>query len=120
MVASRPETARSGRSPDKTSIPICAPLGHVSEGQAGFTDGDDHHHIGANTWESAGAPPPPAGSAALRHLTVVLPDEEERRRVLGRLAAVGRTPSSSVGGSPAVPDPSGNLVVLEAAAQAPA
>jgi catechol 2,3-dioxygenase len=76
--------------------------------QAAFlAAGGYHHHLGANTWESAGAPSPPPGTAALRHATIVLPDEAERERVLARLGgdADGTT----------VVDPSGNQLVLEVA-----
>jgi catechol 2,3-dioxygenase len=40
--------------------------------------GGYHHHVGANTWESANAPPRPPGTAALRRATLVLPDAGER------------------------------------------
>lgn len=104
-----PETVAFYR--DVLGFGLMAELGS----QAAFLSaGGYHHHIGANIWESAGAAPPPPGSAALRHLTVVLPDEEERGRVLDRLAAAGHAPSS-VAGSPAVRDPSGNLVALDVA-----
>jgi catechol 2,3-dioxygenase len=32
-----------------------------------------HHHIGANTWASAGAPPPPAGARGLKWFELALP-----------------------------------------------
>jgi catechol 2,3-dioxygenase len=82
--------------------------------QAAFLSaGGYHHHIGANTWESAGAPPPPEGSAALRHATVVLPDADERDRVLGRAAAAGAEADETPAG-PIVRDPSGNRLLLAA------
>src|SRR5205807_5978319 len=65
--------------------------------------GGYHHHLGANTWESAGATPPPAGTAALRHATIVLPDEAERGRVLARVEEHGHALQDST-----VRDPSGN------------
>ena len=70
-----------------------------------------HHHLGANTWESAGAPPAPEGSAALRHATIVLPDAPERARVVGRLEEAGVAVNEH-GGDPLVRDPSGNALVL--------
>ena len=80
--------------------------------QAAFlAAGGYHHHLGANTWESAGASPPPAGTAALRHATIVLPDSSERDRVIDRLDRAGHT----AGGSDEEPialDPSGNALVL--------
>jgi catechol 2,3-dioxygenase len=49
-------------------------------GSAAFLSaGGYHHHLGANTWESAGAPAPPSGTAALRHATILIPDQAEFR-----------------------------------------
>ena|SRR5215470_12990719 len=76
--------------------------------------GGYHHHIGANTWESAGAPPAPAGTATLRHATIVLPDPGERDRVLGRVEASGIPVLD--GDSPSVVDPSGNRLALAVSA----
>ena len=80
--------------------------------QAAFLSaGGYHHHIGANTWESAGAKPAPPGSAALRHATIVLPSADERERVLTRAAAAcaGAEDTSE---SPMVTDPAGNTQLL--------
>jgi catechol 2,3-dioxygenase len=80
--------------------------------QAAFLSaGGYHHHVGANTWESARASPPPAGAAALLHATVVLPDDGERDRVLARLEEAGHRVSEE-GGAPLVRDPSGNALAL--------
>src|ERR671935_985321 len=85
--------------------------------QAAFLSaGGYHHHLGANTWESAGAPPPPEGSAALRHATVVLPSAEARDEVVRRVADAGQTPTETSAG-PLVRDPSGNALVLTATAE---
>jgi catechol 2,3-dioxygenase len=73
--------------------------------------GGYHHHIGANTWESAGAPPAPPGTATLRHATVVLPDATERDQVLGRVEASG-SPVLDGADGPSVVDPSGNRLAL--------
>jgi catechol 2,3-dioxygenase len=73
--------------------------------------GGYHHHIGANSWESAGAGAPPPGAAALRHATIVLPDAAERDRALDRLAALGHAPRDH-GCDPVVADPSGNELAL--------
>jgi catechol 2,3-dioxygenase len=83
--------------------------------QAAFLSaGGYHHHIGANTWESAGAPAPDPGMAALRHVTVVLPDEAERDRILARVddAAIGIEPGDA---GPMLRDPSGNALLLAVA-----
>ena len=59
--------------------------------QAAFLSaGGYHHHLGANTWESAGAPPAPAGTASLRRFTIVVPGGEAKT----------------------LTDPSGNVLVL--------
>ena len=101
-----PETVAFYR--DVLGFGLMAQLG----AQAAFlAAGGYHHHIGANTWESAGAPPPPAGTAALRHATIVLPDAAERERLLARLDAGGHAVTDSEHG-PTVDDPSGNTLVL--------
>jgi catechol 2,3-dioxygenase len=82
--------------------------------QAAFLSaGGYHHHLGANTWESAGAPPPPEGSAALRHATVVLPSAEARDEAVRRVADAGQEPEATATGT-LVRDPSGNTVLLTA------
>ncbi len=80
--------------------------------QAAFLSaGGYHHHVGANTWESAGASPPPSGTAALRHATILLPNDGARTGVVARVEAAGR-PVEDHGGDPLVRDPSGNALVL--------
>jgi catechol 2,3-dioxygenase len=86
-------------------------MAQLGEQAAFLAAGGYHHHIGANTWESAGAAPPPEGSAALRNATIVLPDITERDRVLERLEQAGHAPEESDDG-PRVRDPSGNALVL--------
>ena len=51
--------------------------------------GDYHHHIGLNTWESAGGPPPPAGTTGLYHVAVVYPTRAALADALRRLLAAG-------------------------------
>ena len=42
--------------------------------QAAFVSaGGYHHHIGLNTWESAGGDPPPAGATGLFHVAILYP-----------------------------------------------
>ena len=76
--------------------------------------GGYHHHLGANTWESAGAPPAPADAATLRRATVVLPDAAARDRVAGQARAAGFEVVAVDDGGVLVRDPSGNPVVLAA------
>ena len=45
--------------------------------------GGYHHHIGLNTWRSAGAPAPPEGALGLDRYELVLPDASERERLAG-------------------------------------
>lgn len=54
--------------------------------QAAFLSaGGYHHHIGLNTWESAGGSPPPPGSTGLYHLAILYPERRELARALRRL-----------------------------------
>lgn len=80
--------------------------------QAAFLSaGGYHHHLGANTWESAGNPPAPAGTARLLQLNIVLPTAEDVQILAGRVASKGREPTHLDYGV-MVHDPSGNPVVL--------
>jgi catechol 2,3-dioxygenase len=80
--------------------------------QAAFLSaGGYHHHIGANTWESAGGSPAPAGAAALRYATVVLPDEAELDRAVTQLTEHGHAVAETDDGR-LVRDPSGNALLL--------
>jgi catechol 2,3-dioxygenase len=56
--------------------------------QAAFISaGGYHHHIGLNTWESAGAAPPPPHSTGLFHLAILYPTRAELADALRRLIA---------------------------------
>jgi catechol 2,3-dioxygenase len=69
--------------------------------QAAFLSaGGYHHHLGGNTWQSAGRPYAPEGHARLTQMTIVLPDEAARNAVAER-----------VGGTE-VRDPSGIPIAL--------
>jgi catechol 2,3-dioxygenase len=71
--------------------------------QAAFLSaGGYHHHLGGNTWQSAGRPYAPDGYARLTRMTIVLPDEASRDALAER-----------VGGTE-VRDPSGIPVTLTA------
>ncbi len=93
---------------DVLGFALMAQLGPMA---AFLAAGGYHHHLGANTWESAGALAPPEGSAALRHATIVLPDDAERERVVSRVEHAGFNVVDH-GGEPLVRDPSGNALVL--------
>ena len=50
-------------------------------GSAAFLSaGGYHHHIGLNTWESAGGTPPPPGSTGLYHVAILYPNRLELAR----------------------------------------
>jgi catechol 2,3-dioxygenase len=69
--------------------------------QAAFLSaGGYHHHLGGNTWQSAGRPYAPEGHARLTQMTIVLPDEASRAAVAERVGGVE------------VRDPSGIPIVL--------
>jgi catechol 2,3-dioxygenase len=53
--------------------------------------GGYHHHLGANTWASAGAQPAPADAARLLSYTMHLPDELALAQVLDRIRQAGAT-----------------------------
>jgi catechol 2,3-dioxygenase len=74
--------------------------------------GGYHHHLGLNTWHSAGSSPAAPGAVGLRSYEVVLPDRAELGRVLDRVRGAGLSPVTESADSAAVRDPSGNLVVV--------
>jgi catechol 2,3-dioxygenase len=56
--------------------------------QAAFiAAGGYHHHIGLNTWESAGGSPPPHGTTGLYHLAILYPTRAALADALRRLIA---------------------------------
>jgi len=58
--------------------------------QAAFVSaGGYHHHIGLNTWESAGGSPPPPGHTGLYHLAILYPDRAALADALRRVEAAG-------------------------------
>jgi catechol 2,3-dioxygenase len=58
--------------------------------QAAFLSaGGYHHHIGLNTWESAGGSPPPRGSTGLYHLAILFPTRTLLADALRRVLTAG-------------------------------
>jgi catechol 2,3-dioxygenase len=51
--------------------------------------GGYHHHIGLNTWESAGGPPPPRGATGLYHFAINYPERRDLAVALKRLLDSG-------------------------------
>jgi catechol 2,3-dioxygenase len=76
--------------------------------------GGYHHHIGLNTWASAGGPPADPARRGLRSFTILLPGAGELARVRARVEAAG-APSRPAEGDPdalVVTDPFGNELLL--------
>jgi catechol 2,3-dioxygenase len=81
-------------------------------GSAAFLSaGGYHHHLGANTWESARAPQAPRGFATLTQATVILPTPADVDRLADQAARAGHDAEPHDGGV-RLHDPSGNPVVL--------
>lgn len=58
--------------------------------QAAFLSaGGYHHHIGLNTWESAGGAPPPPGTTGLYHLAILYPTRALLADALRRVLEAG-------------------------------
>ena len=76
--------------------------------------GGYHHHLGLNTWHSAGSPPAVRGAIGLRSFEIVLPTREELDRVLGRVRAAGIEVAGGTERS-LIRDPFGNGILLRAA-----
>jgi catechol 2,3-dioxygenase len=58
--------------------------------QAAFVSaGGYHHHIGLNTWESAGSSPPPRNTTGLYHVAIRYPDRATLADALKRVRAAG-------------------------------
>lgn len=58
--------------------------------QAAFLSaGGYHHHIGLNTWESAGAGPAPRRAAGLYHVAFLYPDRASLARAFANVVAHG-------------------------------
>lgn len=85
--------------------------------QAAFLSaGGYHHHIGLNTWESAGGTPPPPGHTGLYHVAILYPERRDLADALRRLndAGIALDGASDHGVSEALylRDPDGNGVEL--------
>ena len=61
----------------------------IGAAAAFISAGGYHHHIGLNTWESAGGSPPPAGSTGLFHVAFLYPTRQGLAAAFKRLTAAG-------------------------------
>jgi len=88
----------------------------LPSGAAFLAAGSYHHHIGLNTWESAGGTPPPPGHTGLYHTAFLYPDRRSLAQALKRVLAAGVaiTGKADHGVSEAVyfNDPDGNGVEI--------
>src|SRR5512136_1565665 len=85
--------------------------------QAAFlAAGDYHHHIGLNTWESAGGQPPPPGTTGLYHVAILYPTRADLAAAVRRVVEAGISIEGAAdhGVSEAIylRDPDGNGVEL--------
>lgn len=85
--------------------------------QAAFLSaGGYHHHIGLNTWDSAGGTPPPRGHTGLYHTAFLFPNRRALAQVFKRLVDANYPLEGSAdhGVSEAIylSDPDGNGVEL--------
>jgi catechol 2,3-dioxygenase len=99
----------------KSSIPAGARIGHVhlkvadldravrfyrdllgfdlitqmGDSAAFLSAGGYHHHLGLNTWESAGGSPPPPGATGLYHFAINYPERRDLAVAVKRLLDAG-------------------------------
>ena len=88
----------------------------LPSGAAFLAAGSYHHHIGLNTWESAGGTPPPPGHTGLYHTAFLYPNRKSLAQALKRVldAGVAITGKADHGVSEAIyfNDPDGNGVEI--------
>jgi catechol 2,3-dioxygenase len=101
---------------DGLGFELTADAREVGMDAAFLAAGDYHHHVGLNTWDSAGAAPPPPGHTGLYHVGFLYPDRRELGRGVRRLLDHGYPidHASDHGGTVSVylTDPDGNGVEL--------
>lgn len=61
----------------------------MGDAAAFLAAGSYHHHVGLNTWESAGGTPLPPGHAGLCHTAFVYPDRRSLAQAVARAMAAG-------------------------------
>jgi catechol 2,3-dioxygenase len=61
----------------------------MSDSAAFLSAGGYHHHIGLNTWDSAGGKAPARGTTGLYHMAIVYPTQAALGDALQRLIAAG-------------------------------
>jgi len=71
---------------DVLGFQVTQKFGHTA---AFLSAGGYHHHLGLNTWESAGGSPPPPGATGLYHVAFLYPTRAELATALRRLLDAG-------------------------------
>lgn len=71
---------------DVMGFDVTQRMGHRA---AFLSAGGYHHHIGLNTWESAGGRPPAPGTTGLYHVAILHPDRPSLARALRRVVEAG-------------------------------
>jgi catechol 2,3-dioxygenase len=79
---------------DRSLAFYCGVLGfevmqRLGDSAAFISAGGYHHHIGLNTWESAGGSPPAPGTTGLYHVAILYPNRAQLGDALRRLRAAG-------------------------------
>ncbi len=79
---------------DRSLAFYCGVLGFTlmqrfGPGAAFISAGGYHHHIGLNTWESAGGQPPAPGTTGLYHVAILYPNRATLGDALRRLQNAG-------------------------------
>ena len=57
----------------------------MGDSAAFLSAGGYHHHLGLNTWESAGGSPPPPGTTGLYHFAINYPERRDLAAAVKRL-----------------------------------
>ena len=81
-----------------------------------FSWGGYHHHIGANTWESAGGRAPDPAATGLLATTLVVAEEARRTDMIAAVAGAGYAVAEGAG-SVSLTDPAGNVLRIEQGAR---
>jgi len=71
-----------------------------------FASGEYHHHIGANTWQSAGASALDADTAGLNYFEIIIPNQTQLDELLESLSAAGN-PANKIENEFELIDPNG-------------
>ena len=61
----------------------------MGDSAAFLSAGGYHHHLGLNTWESAGVSPPPPGATGLYHFAINYPERRDLAVAVKRLLDAG-------------------------------